>query len=63
MQGLRSIELESCKRVVEEQFNLAVFYAFIKFQENELANLNWLTECIAQRQQGCLHEGLICVED
>ncbi|CEG01035.1 ATPase, V0 complex, subunit d [Ostreococcus tauri] len=60
--GLRILELESCQRVLAEQFNLAAFYAFSKFQENELSNLMWLTECIAQRQKSSLGEGLICID-
>lgn len=49
--GLRVLELEACGQALDEQFNFAIFYAFVKFQENEINNLMWLTECVAQRQK------------
>jgi len=60
-QGMRRLELEYCQQTFEVQFNFAIFYAFTKFQENELSNLLWLCECIAQQQKANLDEGMVHV--
>jgi len=59
--GMRRLELEYCQQTFEVQFNFAIFYAFTKFQENELSNLLWLCECIAQQQKANLDEGMVHV--
>lgn len=60
--GLRVLELEACGQALDEQFNFAIFYAFVKFQENEINNLMWLTECVAQRQKSSLGEGIVYIQ-
>jgi V-type H+-transporting ATPase subunit d len=62
LQGLRVLELEACGQALDEQFNFAIFYAFVKFQENEINNLMWLTECVAQRQKSSLGEGIVYIQ-
>jgi len=59
---MRELELKGCQQAFDEHFNFAIFYAFSKFQENELSNLLWLCECITQRQKANLEEGLVHLE-
>jgi V-type H+-transporting ATPase subunit d len=44
-------EVQLNKRVFQDQFHYAGFYAYIRLKEQEIRNLIWIAECIAQNQR------------
>ncbi|KAI5282089.1 H(+)-transporting V0 sector ATPase subunit d, partial [Ascosphaera acerosa] len=45
-------EMEICKLAFTRQFTPAVIYAWVKLREQEIRNITWIAECIAQDQKG-----------
>ena len=41
-------DVELNKETFLQQFQYAVFYSFVKLKEQEVRNLTWIAECIAQ---------------
>lgn len=48
-------EMELCKAAFDYQFCLTPFYAFVRMREQEIRNIVWIGECIAQRQKESIH--------
>ncbi|KAJ9193664.1 hypothetical protein DTO164E3_7756 [Paecilomyces variotii] len=44
-------EMEMSKVVFTRQFTPAVVYAWVKLREQEIRNITWISECIAQNQK------------
>ncbi|KAL8964724.1 MAG: hypothetical protein Q9183_004254 [Haloplaca sp. 2 TL-2023] len=44
-------EMEFSKLAFTVQFNHAVIYAWLKLREQEIRNITWIAECIAQNQK------------
>ncbi len=53
---------EEVRRLVltyEIQFNYAVFYAYMRLREQEIRNLMWISECVAQDQKTRITDGIV----
>lgn len=43
--------VELCRNALTQQFSYATFYAWLKCAEQEVRNVTWIAECIAQNQR------------
>jgi V-type H+-transporting ATPase subunit d len=41
-------EVKRCMACFEQQFHYGVFYAYMKLREQEIRNIMWISECVAQ---------------
>jgi V-type H+-transporting ATPase subunit d len=62
VEGVRSLEeyffereIALCKDAMLYQFSFCPFYAYVKLKEQEIRNIVWIAECIAQRQKDNIH--------
>ncbi|PRT56678.1 V-type proton ATPase subunit d [Wickerhamiella sorbophila] len=44
-------EMELCRDAFTQQFTYATFYAWLRAAEQEVRNITWIAECIAQNQK------------
>lgn len=49
-------EVHLCKLAFERQFQYGVFYAYVKLKEQEIRNIVWIAECIAQNERDKIHD-------
>jgi len=45
----------------EQQFHYAVFFAYIRLREQEIRNLMWISECVAQNQKSRVHDSVVFI--
>ncbi|XP_043808613.1 V-type proton ATPase subunit d2 isoform X2 [Manihot esculenta] len=45
----------------EQQFHYAVFFAYIRLREQEIRNLMWVSECVAQNQKSRVHDSVVFI--
>lgn len=52
-------EVKRCSFTYEQQFHYAVFYAYMKLREQEIRNIMWVSECVAQDQKSRINDGIV----
>lgn len=45
------LEMELCKNAFTQQFTISTVWAWMKSREQEIRNITWIAECIAQNQK------------
>lgn len=48
-------EISLCRDIMLFQFSFCPFYSWIKLKEQEIRNIVWIAECIAQKQKENIH--------
>jgi V-type H+-transporting ATPase subunit d len=48
---MSSLQVHLNKLAFMQQFHHGVFYAYVKLKEQEIRNVVWISECIAQRHK------------
>jgi V-type H+-transporting ATPase subunit d len=52
-------EVRRCMACFEQQFHYGVFYAYMKLREQEIRNIMWVSECVAQDQKARINDGIV----
>lgn len=45
----------------ELQFHYGVFFAYMRLREQEIRNLMWISECVAQNQKSRVHDSVVFI--
>jgi V-type H+-transporting ATPase subunit d len=43
------------------QFHYGVFFAYMRLREQEIRNLMWISECMAQNQKARVHDSVVFI--
>ena len=43
----------------QQQFHYGVFYSYLRLREQEVRNLMWVAECVAQDQKARIQDGIV----
>eukprot|EP00243_Klebsormidium_subtile_P003700 TRINITY_DN17291_c0_g1_i1.p1 TRINITY_DN17291_c0_g1~~TRINITY_DN17291_c0_g1_i1.p1 ORF type:complete len:354 (+),score=82.99 TRINITY_DN17291_c0_g1_i1:399-1460(+) len=54
-------EVKACVLGYEQQFHYAVFFAYVRLKEQEIRNIMWISECVAQNQKARIHDGIVFI--
>lgn len=54
------LEMQYCKDAFTQQFTLSTIWAWLRSKEQEIRNVTWIAECIAQNQKNRI-DNYICV--
>lgn len=52
-------EVRQLTLTYQQQFQYSVFYAYMRLKEQELRNLMWVAECVAQDQKARIADGIV----
>lgn len=52
-------EVKKCVMCFEQQFHYGVFYSYMKLREQEIRNIMWISECVAQDQKNRIQDGIV----
>ena len=52
-------EARRCALTFERQVHYAIFYAYMRLREQEIRNLMWVSECVAQDQKARAPDGVV----
>ena len=49
-------EVHLNKLTFMQQFNYAIYYAYVRLKEQEIRNIVWIAECVAQGQKDRINQ-------
>ena len=59
LQVLYEEEVRRLTDTFEQQFHYGVFYSYMRLREQEIRNLMWISECVAQDQKARIMDGIV----
>lgn len=60
-QVLYEEEVKRCADTYEQQFHYGIFFAYMRLREQEIRNIMWVSECVAQNQKSRIHDGIVYI--